>query len=460
MTPDRSLAGSGQAMFELIAELYPICRSITGEGIRETLRRLRALVPLTLHEVPSGTRVLDWTIPREWNIRDAWVANAAGERVIDFRRHNLHVVSYSVPVSRRMTLAELRPHLHMLPEHPDWIPYRTSYYAESWGFCLAQRDLDALPDGEYEVHIDSSLEPGRLTYGELVLAGELDQEILISCHCCHPSLANDNLSGVAVAVWLARRLAERPRRHRIRFLFIPGTIGSIAWLALHPEEAKRIRHGLVLSCLGDEGPSSYKRSRQGDALVDRAAEHVLRTAGPSAISEFVPYGYDERQYCSPGFDLAVGCLTRTPNGAFPQYHTSADNLDFIRPQALEDSLDKALAIVEILEANASYLNLSPRGEPQLGRRGLYHATGGEAIPRDSQMALLWVLSFSDGRHSLLDIAQRAGLPFSIIREAATALERTGLLRPISGTESADFVPPRLDATAAAEAARTPSGGSG
>ena len=426
--PYQAEPGSGAAMHALVRELYPVCRSITGDGLRATLRRLREDVPLELHEVPTGTRVLDWTVPKEWNIRDAWVADAQGRRVIDFRRHNLHVLNYSVPVRRRMTLAELRPHLFTLPEQPDLIPYRTSYYTEAWGFCLEHRALEALPDGEYEVCIDSTLAPGHLTYGELFLPGETADEILFSCHSCHPSLANDNLAGVAVAVWLARRLGGVPRRHGMRFLFIPGAIGSITWLARNPEAAQRIRHGLVLSCLGDPGCSTYKRSRRGDTLVDRASAHVLRRGGEHRLLDFVPYGYDERQYCSPGYNLAVGCLTRTPNGRYPEYHTSADNPEFVRPDALEDSLAKALAIVEILEHDAAFVNLSPYGEPQLGRRGLYGGTGG-ATPPGFEMALLWVLNYSDGSHSLLDIADRAAMPFALVRRAAAALEGAGLLAP-------------------------------
>lgn len=426
----RPASGAGVAMHRLVSDLYPICRSITGNGFRETLGRLREFVPLETHDVPTGTQVLDWTVPKEWNIRDAWVADARGNRIIDFRQHNLHVVSYSVPVRRRMTLAELRPHLHTLPEHPDWIPYRTSYYTEAWGFCLAHRILEGMPGGEYEVCIDATLEPGHLTYGELFLPGTTEGEILFSCHSCHPSLANDNLAGMAVAVWLARRLGELPRRHGMRFLFIPGTIGSITWLARNEAATSRIRHGLVLSCLGDAGRSTYKRSRQGDAPVDRAASHVLGHGGDHEVLDFIPYGYDERQYCSPGFDLPVGCLTRTPNGRFPEYHTSADNLNFVHPEALEDSLAKALRIVEVLEHDAAYTNLNPKGEPQLGRRGLYGNTGG-ASPPGFEMALLWVLNFSDGRHSLLDIAERAGTPFTVIRQAADALVAHALLRAVA-----------------------------
>jgi aminopeptidase-like protein len=413
-------------MHGLIEELYPICRSITGDGFRTSLRRLAELAPIEISEVPTGTPVLDWTVPKEWNIRDAWIADAAGKRVVDFRESNLHVVSYSVPVRARISLSDLRPRLHTLPSQPDLIPYRTSYYSEDWGFCMSQSALDALPEGEYEVCIDSTLASGSLSYGECVLPGATTDEVLISVHSCHPSLANDNLSGMVVAIFLARLLSATPLRHTFRFLFIPGTIGSITWLALHEAEVGRIRHGLVLSCLGDPGNATYKRSRRGNTLVDRAAGHVLQRAGAHTLLDFVPYGYDERQYCSPGFDLPVGCLTRTPNGRFPEYHTSADNPGFVTAEALEDSLAKALSIVEILEHDAAYVNLSPKGEPQLGRRGLYKNTGGTS-PADFEMALLWVLNFSDGQHSLLDIAERATLPFSTIQTAAIALRDAGLL---------------------------------
>lgn len=425
-------AGAGDEMHALLAELFPICRSLTGDGFRASLRRIGEIIPITLNEVPTGTRVLDWTVPREWNIREAWIADASGSRIVDFKNSNLHVVHYSVPFRGRLPLAELRPHLHSLPEQPDLIPYRTSYYSESWGFCLPHRQLESLRDGEYDVCIDTTLAAGNLTYGECVLPGTTDDEILISAHSCHPSMANDNLSGMVVATHLARRLAGVDRRHTFRFLFIPGTIGSITWLATHEAEARRIKHGLVLACLGDAGQSTYKRSRRGDAVVDRAAMHVLRHAGPYEALDFTPYGYDERQYCSPGFDLAVGCLSRTPHGRFPEYHTSADNVSFVRPDKLEDSLEKAMRIIEVLEGNRTYVNLEPYGEPQLGRRGLYKTTGGGELP-GFEMALLWVLNQSDGQHSLLDIADRAKMPFSVIRAAATALEGAAL---ISGEEAA------------------------
>jgi aminopeptidase-like protein len=426
--PQRVTEEIGTAMHALIADLYPICRSITGDGLRETLHRLEAYIPLTVHEVATGTKVLDWTVPREWNIKDAYVKNSRGERVVDFRRSNLHVLNYSIPVRRTVSLAELRAHCFTLPEHPDWIPYRTSYYEEAWGFCLTHRQLEALPEDEYEVVIDSTLVPGHLTYGELVLPGETSDEILISCHACHPSLCNDNLSGVAVATFLARYLDGQRRRHTYRFLFIPGTIGSITWLARNEAVVGRIKHGLVLASVGDAGPMHYKRSRRGSAEIDRAVAVVLRdTAQPFELMDFTPYGYDERQYCSPGYDLAVGCVSRTPYARYPEYHTSADDLMFVRPESLADSYATCLAVFAVLEGNEMLVNTNPRGEPQLGRRGLYEAIGGRAEERVNETALLWVLNLSDGRHSLLDIAERSGLAFAWIRRAANLLKTHKLL---------------------------------
>ena len=419
------------AMFELIERLYPICRSITGDGLRRSLRLIAEELPLELHEVPTGTPLFDWTVPREWNVRGAFIARLDGTRVIDFARSNLHLLQYSTPQDRVVPRDELMRHVHTLPETPDWVPYRTSYYSENWGFCLSQRQADALTDEAYRVVIDTTLAPGRLTYGEAMLPGERAEEVLISCHSCHPSLANDNLSGIAIAVALAKRLAAAKRRFTYRFLFIPGTIGSLAWLAANEAGLGRIAHGLVLSCLGDGAPMTYKQSRRGNAAIDRIAAHVLGEAGaPHRILPFSPYGYDERQYCSPGFDLPVGCLMRSPNGTFPEYHTSADNLDFIRRDALVHSLETLWRIIGVIEGDGRYLNLSPKGEPQLGKRGLYRPIGGQKEAGGfDQMALLWVLSLADGKHSLLDTAERAGMPFAAIRAAADALLEKGLLAP-------------------------------
>jgi aminopeptidase-like protein len=433
-TADRT--GIGVELHRLTADLYPICRSITGEGLRETLRAVGRLIPLTLREVPTGTQVFDWTVPKEWNIRDAYVKNSRGERVIDFQSSNLHVVNYSVPVRQKMQLAELKPHLFTLSDRPDWIPYRTSYYKEDWGFCLSQRQLELLPEDEYEVVIDSTLQAGCLTYGECFLQGELPDEIIVSTHCCHPSMCNDNLSGIAVAAFLAKHLSLRPRRYSYRFLFIPGTIGAITWLALNEEKISRIRHGLVLTGLGDSGKLHYKKSRRGDAEIDRAAAHVLHQAPyDHQILDFSPYGYDERQFCSPGINLPVGRLSRSPHGTFPEYHTSADNLDFVHPEKLKESFDACLQILNLLDRNGTFLNLNSKCEPQLGKRGLYAMVGGRADAGVREMAMLWVLNLSGGNHSLLDISERSSLSFDSICEAAEALQEKGLLR-----ECCEFAP--------------------
>ncbi len=430
---DLDLDALGSDMFRFVEELFPICRSITGEGIRTTLGAIAQRIPLQLHEVPSGTAVLDWEVPREWNIRDAYVKDRAGRRVVDFREHNLHVVGYSSPVSRRMPLSQLKRHLHSLPDQPDLIPYRTSHYSEGWGFCMQHEKLTQLPEDEYEVCIDSTLEPGNLTYGECYLQGDSTKEILISCHCCHPSTANDNLSGIALATQLAEHLQSLELRYSYRFLFIPGMIGSITWLARNEDVIGLVEHGLVVTCVGDPGHPTYKRSRRSDAPIDRAVEHILRHSGQEhEVRGFSPYGYDERQYCSPGFNLAVGSLMRTPNGEYPEYHTSADNLDFIKPECLADSFQLYLRVLDVLENDRAYLNLNPKGEPQLGRRGLYPSVGAQGTT-SAIMARLWVLNLSDGEHSLLDIAERAGLPFVEVREAAHALLDGGLLAPVSGS---------------------------
>jgi aminopeptidase-like protein len=426
---------AGEELYKLVAELYPICRSITGDGVRRTLEIVdREIGGLEVHEVPTGTQVLDWTVPREWNVRDAWVADAAGRRVIDFQASNLHLVGYSVPVRATMGLAELKEHLFTLPDQPDWVPWRTSYYAERWGFCASQRLVDGLPEGDYEVCVDTTLADGHLTYGEHLVEGRTDEEVLVSCHVCHPSLANDNLSGIAVATRLARRLAEGGRpRYSYRFLFAPGTIGAITWLAGNEDRLDRVRHGLVLACVGDPGGFTYKRSRRGDAEIDRVVAHVLGRSGrPHQLVDFSPYGYDERQFCSPGFDLPVGSLSRTPYARYPEYHTSADDLDLVGPAQLQESLELCWEVVGVLEANRRYVNLSPKGEPQLGRRGLYGSIGGRSDAEERQMAMLWVLNQSDGGRSLLDVAERSGLPLALLAEVAGLLEEAGLLAEVAG----------------------------
>jgi aminopeptidase-like protein len=420
---------AGAELHGLVADLYPICRSITGDGVRETLRRIQPILPVAIHEVPSGTHVFDWTVPREWNIRDAWIKNLNGDRIVDFQESNLHVMSYSLPVRRRMPLTELRQHLHTLPDHPSWIPYKTSYYAENWGFCISAEQLATMTDAEYDVGIDATLEDGHLTYGEFYLPGESAEEVLISSHICHPSLCNDNLSGVSVAVFLARWLSTlSARRWSYRFVFIPGTIGSITWLARNQNRLAGIRHGMVLTGLGGPGELHYKRSRRGAAAIDRAAAIVLQHSGRTCpIKDFSPYGYDERQYCSPGINLAVGCLSRTPFGEYPEYHTSADNLDFVTPDRLDGAYRASQSILTVLEKNSTFVNRQPMCEPQLGRRGLYRSIGGAGESRGNEMAMLWVLNLSDGGHSILDIAERSGLSFESISKAAALLHQNGLL---------------------------------
>jgi aminopeptidase-like protein len=419
----------GQEMYELITELYPLCRSITGDGLRKTLGILKKHISLDVHEVPSGTPVFDWTVPKEWNIRDAYVKNSNGERIIDFNRSNLHVVSYSTPLRKTVRLAELREHLFTLPDRPDWIPYRTSYYKENWGFCLTHTQFLELADEEYEVCIDASLEDGHLAYGEYYLPGEIRDEVLLSCHVCHPSLSNDNLSGIALVAFLAKYLRSLPRRYSYRFLFIPGTIGSITWLCLNEPQVTNIKHGFVVAGVGDAGNFTYKKSRRGDAEIDRIFSHVLKHSGSDyAIIDFFPYGYDERQFCSPAFNSPVGCVMRTPHGQYPEYHTSADNLDFVHPSALRDSFTKCVSVFDVLENNKTYINQNPKCEPQLGKRGLYRAVGGQAEGVIDELAMLWTLNLSDGNYSLLDIAERSGYRFESIKKAADRLQEHHLLR--------------------------------
>jgi len=418
-------------MIRLIEELYPICRSITGNGVRQTLRILQRRIPLEVHEVPSGTKVFDWTVPKEWNIREAFIKNSRGEKIVAFAESNLHVVNYSVPFKGKLSLDQLKSHLFTLPDRPRWIPYRTSYYQETWGFCLSHEQLLQMEDGEYEVLIDASLEDGHLTYGEYYLPGQTSDEVLLSCHICHPSLCNDNLSGIALMVALAKHLNSSPRRYSYRFLFIPGTIGSITWLALNESRVSSIKHGLVIAGVGDKGTFTYKKSRRAQAEIDRVFNHVVGRSGDgSRIIDFFPYGYDERQFCSPGFNLPVGCAMRTPFGQYPEYHTSADNLDFVQPQYLADSFSKCLAVLQVLEENRMYLNLNPKCEPQLGRRGLYGTIGGQVDGKLRELAMLWVLNLSDGQHTLLDIAEKSGLAFDSIKNAADALLTHDLLKEI------------------------------
>jgi aminopeptidase-like protein len=422
----------GEEIYALAADLFPICRSITGDGVRKTLDVLERYMPIRRHALPTGKAVLDWEVPKEWNITDAYIKNAKGERVVDFRRSNLHVLNYSMPVRCAMSFAELKRHLFTLPDQPDVIPYRTSYYNESWGFCISHRQLVAMEEagGEYEVLIDSRLQPGVLTWGEHLHVGETDDEVLLSTHICHPSLANDNCSGLALLAILARELGHIRTRLSYRFLFVPGTIGAIAWLATNEAGLGRIKHGLVISGVGDSGGPTYKQSRRGGTPMDLAMVHALRQSGaPFKLLQFFPYGYDERQYCSPAFNLPVGLFQRSQFATYPEYHTSADNLNFIKAEHLATSLGWITQALDILERDRLMINLYPKGEPQLGKRGLYAAIGNNTSAWTQNMAMLWTLNLSDGTHSLLDISERANLPFATIASAAALLELNGLLVP-------------------------------
>lgn len=434
------MTGGSMRMRSFMEEAFPLCRSITGDGVRATLDLIEAeLAPVAelvgdryrweRHEVPTGTPVLDWTVPKEWNLSRATLDGPAG-RVLDSEDSNLHVVSYSCPIEADLDLEELRPHLHALADRPDLIPYRTSYYNETWGLCLTRRALDALPPGRYRVSIDARLEPGHLSYGEAVLRGRTGDEILLSTHVCHPSMANDNLSGIGAVTEVARRLAAGPELgHTVRILFVPGTIGSITWLARNRDTVERIRGGLVVAGAGDRAPATYKRSRRGSSRMDSVMARLVAGGGGSVI-DYYPYGYDERQYCSPGFDLPVGRLSRTLHGTYPEYHTSADDLDFVDDETLADTVGLIVEALVAFDGEARYLNTSPHGEPQLGRRGLYGAVGGAINSKSDEMAVLWLLAYSDGERSVADIAALSDLPAETLEAAAEALVSADLLRPI------------------------------
>lgn len=421
--------GAGAEMHAFATSLYPMLRSITGQGVRDTLAEIGKHIPITLTEVATGTKIFDWEVPPEWQVRGALIKGPDGNKVVDITDHNLHLVNYSAPFQGKLTLEELRPHLFSLPDRPDLIPYRTQYFKRDWGFCLTDNQLKSLKDGVYEVCVDTSLVQGSLTFGECVLPGESAEEVLISTHVCHPSLANDNLSGISVATWLAKTLASMPsRRYTYRFVFAPSTIGVITWLSQRQDVTRRVRHGIVISGVGDAGDYHYKRSRRGNADIDRIMAWTLQDSGEAHhLLPFIPYGYDERQYCSPGFNLPMGCFSRSTYGSYPQYHTSADNLDFIKPAFLQRSLQLLLRGIGIVERNATFRNLCPYGEPQLGKRGLYSLIGGHNESQKLQLALLWVLNQSDGTQSLLDISETAGLSFDLVHQAAEALVHHQLL---------------------------------
>jgi aminopeptidase-like protein len=419
-----SLAKELESYFD---RLWPILRSITGEGVRQTHDILAELVQLERTEIPSGTQVFDWTIPKEWKVNEAYIIDPNGKRILDVKENNLHLVNYSVPFRDTLSKNELREHLYSLPDKPTAIPYVTSYYSPRWGFCLSQQERDALPDGDYQVVVNTELFDGSLTLSEAVLQGETKEEVLISTYTCHPSLASNELSGPLVAAFLYRELARlEPRRLTYRFVFLPETIGAITYLHLKGEHFKRhLVAGYIITCIGDAGNFTYKRSRQSSlsgelALVDRAAEHVLKHSKKAhKVLDFSPLGSDERQYGSPGFNLPVGSLMRSQYGTYPEYHTSLDNKDFVSFEAMTESVRMYLSVMRTLEQNRTYKNLFPYGEPQLGKRGLYETLGRNTIPELSS-AVFWLLNYADGQHDLLWIAEKSGYSMELLDKAARA----------------------------------------
>ena len=415
-------------MHDLAARLFPICRSITGPGTRETLRILQEYLPLQIHEVPSGTQVFDWTVPKEWTIREAYLEDAAGNRVVDFRRNNLHVVGYSVPVDQQMPLSELSEHLYSLPNQPDAIPYVTSYYQERWGFCVSQRERAKLKEGTYHAFIDSDLKDGALSYGECVIRGESEKEVLLSTYVCHPSMANNELSGPVVAAFIARWLQSAPRHYTYRIILIPETIGSIAYLSRNLKDLKRAMVvGFNLSCIGDERAISYVGSRYGNTLADKVARHVLSSMSPDYISySFLDRGSDERQYCSPGVDLPLVTLCRSKYGAYPEYHTSLDNLDLVTPNGLAGGYEMVRRCLDAVEHNRRY-KVSCYCEPQLGRRGLYPTISTKNSSATVQV-MMDLIAYADGTNDLIDIANRIGVPVWELFEIVSRLEAADVIR--------------------------------
>jgi len=453
---EKEIPEIGNEMYDLMVKLYPICRSITGNGVRKTLDIISEQIPLEKYEIPTNTEVFDWTIPKEWNIKDAYVKKSNGEKIIDFQKSNLHVLNYSVPVHKTVSLSELKDHLFTLPDQPTLIPYRTSYYYENWGFCITHNQFLQLEEGEYEVVVDSTLEDGSLSYGEYFIKGESDDEVLLSCYTCHPSMCNDNLSGVVLLTFLAKYLKNIPSKYSYRFLFIPETIGAITWLFRNEHNVPKIKHGLIATCVGDSGVSSYKKSRQGNAEIDRTVIDVLKNSGDEyKIMDYKPIGSDERQFCSPGFNLPVGSLERTIPPGFPEYHTSGDDTNFVQPKYLADSFSKYFKVVLKLEENFGkfysknneeelpeidskndqvFLNLNPKCEPKLDKIGLYRKVGAGADntkdERIRTLMILWVLNYSDGKHSLRHISLRSGIDFKQIKQTAELLHEKKLLKRI------------------------------
>ena len=451
----------GNEMFQLMEELFPICRSITGNGVRQTLKIIKKHIPLEIHEVPTGTNVFDWTIPKEWNINDAYIIDPDGNKIVDFKESNLHVLNYSIPINQKISFSDLKKHIHTIPEKPDLIPYVTSYYSENWGFCMKHNEFMKLKEGDYQILIDSELNNGNLTYGEYYIRGKSESEILLTCYVCHPSMCNDNLSGVVLLTMLAKYLQTFKNNYSIRFLFIPETIGAIAWLHINEVNISKIKHGLIATCLGDSGSLTYKKTRDSNNEIDKAVVNVLKKSGKEfRILDFFPWGSDERQFCSPGFNLSVGSLFRSIYGTdeFPEYHTSGDNLNFMSITSLAESFSIYFSILFELDNNfylqsdksnlsknlikdskketsksTKYLNLNPKCEPQLGKRGIYHQIGGQESTmkqRKMEFEIFWILNLSDGNNSIQDISRRSGIPLSDLQSSIKILINSKLLKKI------------------------------
>ncbi len=396
----------GKKIYKLVEDLFPICRSITGNGVRETFQIIKSHLPnLKIHEVPSGEKCFDWIIPNEWNVKDAYIKNEAGEKVVDFKINNLHLLNYSIPINIKIPLKELEKHLYSLPEQPDVIPYVTSYYERRWGFCLSHNCRKNLLDGDYTVCIDTSLKKGSMTYADLLIKGNTDKEILVSTYICHPSLANNELSGPALATFLAKWVEEKvDKRFSYRFIFIPETIGAVAYLSRNINHMKKNTiAGYVLSCVGDNRSYSFMPSRTGNCLADKIALHVLNYKIKSFKSfSFLQRGSDERQYCAPGVDLPVCSIMRTKYGEFPEYHTSNDNLNLVSSEGFQGSYDIHIDVFSILEKNKKYI-ATCLGEPQLGRRNLRSTLGAGELAVEFKL-ISDFLAYSDGNLDLVDIA--------------------------------------------------------
>lgn len=420
----------GEKMHALLKRLFPICRSLTGPGVRETLRILKETVPLTVQSVPSGTKCMDWTVPDEWEATDAYILDPHGHKIIDFKQNNLHLVSYSTPFKGRLTLEELQPHLYSIPEKPEAIPYVTSYYKRRWGFCLAHKVRESLKPGSYEVVVDTKLFAGKLNYGELLIPGESEKEILVSANICHPSLANNELSGPVLIASLAQATSRRKPRFSYRFVWVPETIGSLAYLSRHLEEMQRKTvAGIVATCVGDPGPFSYLYSRLGNCLTDRVVTHCLTRAGvPFREHSYLERGSDERQYGAPGIDLPVGSLTRTLYGRFPEYHTSLDSPTFVTAEALAESYAMYLHIFRTIEEARVY-RACVLGEPMLSRRGMYPEVGGGQLEYSVQL-LMNFLAYCDGCQDLLGIAELLDVAVTELEPIAKRCLEAGLIKEL------------------------------